>query len=205
MGDQLVPGPDGVYRCPWANGASDYARYHDEEWGTTLRGEWALFERLSLEVFQAGLAWLTILRKRSAFRHAFAGFAPERVAAFGQEDVASLLADPSIVRNRAKIRATITNARAVLGMDTSLDDLLWSLAPPPRSGRRPRTQDEVPAMTPESRGMARELKGRGFVFVGPTICYSLMQATGMVDDHVQGCFRAGMGTEGQADAAGRFC
>ncbi len=189
MGPELV-GVDGVARCSWGNTAPDYAVYHDEEWGVPLRGEIALFERLSLEAFQSGLSWLTILRKREDFRRAFAGFDPERVAAFDAEDVDRLLADASIVRNRAKILATITNARAVVELDAPLDELLWSFAPEPGRRPRPRTMADVPARTPESQAMATALKKRGFVFVGPTTCYALMQATGMVDDHVQGCFRA---------------
>ncbi|WP_298176179.1 DNA-3-methyladenine glycosylase I [Saccharomonospora sp.] len=190
MNPELL-GPDGVFRCAWGNTAPDYVAYHDEEWGVPLRGEAALFERLSLEVFQSGLSWLTILRKRDDFRRAFAGFDPERVAAFDTNDVALLLADASIVRNRAKILATITNARAVAELDVPLDDLLWSFAPEPGVRRRPRTMADVPATTPESKALATALKKRGFVFVGPTTCYAMMQATGMVDDHVQGCFRAG--------------
>ncbi|PRX44260.1 DNA-3-methyladenine glycosylase I [Prauserella shujinwangii] len=183
-------GEDGVARCSWGNTAPDYAEYHDTEWGFPLRGEAALFERLSLEAFQSGLSWLTILRKREAFRRAFAGFSPERVARFGDDDVARLLADAAIVRNRAKVLATINNARAIADLDVPLDELLWSFAPPAEGRRRPRTMAEVPAVTAESKAMAKELKRRGFVFVGPTTCYALMQATGMVDDHVAGCFRA---------------
>ncbi|HEV2781911.1 MAG TPA: DNA-3-methyladenine glycosylase I [Actinophytocola sp.] len=177
-------------RCAWANSTPDYVTYHDEEWGVPLHGDTALFERLSLEAFQSGLSWITILRKREGFRRAFAGFDPARVAAFGPGDVARLMADASIVRNRAKIDAAIRNARAVLDLDVPLDELLWSFAPDPGGRPRPRTLDEVPAVTPESTAMAKELKRRGFVFVGPTTCYAMMQATGMVDDHVVGCWRA---------------
>jgi DNA-3-methyladenine glycosylase I len=183
-------GADGVARCAWGNSAPDYAVYHDEEWGVPLRDDVALFERLSLEAFQSGLSWLTILRKREGFRRAFAGFVPERVAAFDDADVARLLADAAIVRNRAKILATIANARAVAELDVSLGELLWSFAPEPGTRPRPATMADVPATTPESVAMAKALKKRGFVFVGPTTCYALMQATGMVDDHVRGCFRA---------------
>jgi DNA-3-methyladenine glycosylase I len=182
-------GEDGVARCPWGNSAPDYAVYHDTEWGVPLHGEDELYERLSLEAFQSGLSWLTILRKREGFRRAFAGFVPKKVAAFGEDDVARLLADTSIVRNRAKILAAITNARAIAALDRPLDELLWSFAPAgPRA--RPATLSDVPAITVESKAMARELKKRAFAFVGPTTCYALMQATGMVDDHLQGCFRA---------------
>ncbi|OQO90236.1 3-methyladenine DNA glycosylase [Saccharomonospora piscinae] len=189
MSPELL-GPDGVARCAWGNTAPDYATYHDEEWGVPLRGETALFERLTLEAFQSGLSWLTILRKREHFRRAFAGFDPARIAEFGDADVARLLADATIVRNRAKILATIRNARAATALDRPLDELLWSFAPPPDSRTRPRTMADVPATTPESTAMARTLKRQGFAFVGPTTCHALMQATGMVDDHVRGCFRA---------------
>ncbi|MGW5055060.1 DNA-3-methyladenine glycosylase I [Actinokineospora sp. NPDC004072] len=176
-------------RCGWAT-TPDYVEYHDTEWGTPLRGVREMFERVSLEAFQSGLSWITILRKRPAFRAAFAGFDPAAVAAFGDADVARLMADPGIVRNRAKIDATIRNARAVLALDVPLDELLWSFAP---TGARPRPAAlaDVPAVTPESAAMAKELKRRGFAFVGPTTCYALMQATGIVDDHVATCWRAG--------------
>ncbi|MFJ8818466.1 DNA-3-methyladenine glycosylase I [Amycolatopsis thermoflava] len=182
-------GTDGVSRCPWGNSAPDYAEYHDTEWGVPLRGQDALYERLCLEAFQSGLSWITILRKREGFRNAFAGFVPEKVAEFGDDDVERLMADTSIVRNRAKILAAITNARAITTLDQPLDDLLWSFAP---TGERPRprTMADVPAITPESTAMAKALKKRGFAFVGPTTCYALMQATGMVDDHLVTCFRA---------------
>ncbi|RBY94392.1 DNA-3-methyladenine glycosylase I [Blastococcus sp. TBT05-19] len=176
-------------RCGWATSAPEYVRYHDEEWGTPLRGDDALFERLTLEAFQSGLSWITILRKRPAFRSAFAGFSIDAVAEFGAEDEERLMADAGIVRNGAKIRAAIGNARAAQLLPEGLSELLWSFAPP---GPRPRaaTLADVPATSPESVAMARELKRRGFVFVGPTTAYALMQATGMVDDHVAGCFRA---------------
>lgn len=183
-----LTGPDGVARCSWGNSAPDYAEYHDAEWGVPLRGQTALFERLSLEAFQSGLSWLTILRKREAFRNAFAGFDARSVAAFADDDVARLLADARIVRNRAKIHATIGNARAIAELETPLDELLWSFAPERRG--RPATMADVPAVTPESTAMAKALKKRGFTFVGPTTCYAMMQATGMVDDHVEGCHRA---------------
>jgi DNA-3-methyladenine glycosylase I len=176
-------------RCAWANSTPEYVVYHDEEWGTPLRGDDALFERLSLEAFQSGLSWITILRKRPAFRTAFAGFAIDAVAAFTDEDEARLLQDAAIVRNRAKITAAVRNARAAQELPEGLSALLWSFAPgSPRP--RPATLADVPATSPESVAMARELKRRGFVFVGPTTAYALMQATGMVDDHVTDCFRA---------------
>ena len=179
-----------LQRCGWAGSAPEYVAYHDDEWGRPLHGVTALFERLSLEAFQSGLSWLVILRKRPAFRTAFAGFDPAAVAAFGPEDVARLLADAGIVRNRAKIDATVHNARQVLELDVPLDDLLWSFAPDPATRGRPATLAEVPATSPESTAMAKELKRRGLRFVGPTTAYALMQAAGLVDDHVQDCWRA---------------
>jgi DNA-3-methyladenine glycosylase I len=182
----VVVGPDGVARCSWGAGTPDYLPYHDEEWGKSLHGETALFERVSLEAFQSGLSWITILRKRPAFRAAFAGFDPARVAVFDDADFERLMADAGIVRNRAKVLATIANARAVLALDGSLDELLWSFAPnPPR--RAPRRPGDVPAVTEGSTAMAKELKRRGFRFVGPTTAYALMQATGMVNDHFADC------------------
>ncbi len=185
--------PDGAGRCDWALSAPDYVAYHDDEWGYPLHGEQALFERMTLEGFQSGLSWLIILRKRPGFREAFAGFDPEKVARFGDDDVARLLADPGIVRNRQKIEATVHNAGRVLELDTPLDELLWSFAPDPDTRTRPATLDDVPATTPESTAMAKELKRRGMRFVGPTTCYALMQAAGLVDDHVRYCWRAGPG------------
>ena len=180
-------------RCDWANSAPEYVTYHDDEWGTPLRGDDALFERLCLEAFQSGLSWITILRKRENFRAAFAGFEIERVAAFGDADRERLLADAGIVRNRAKIDATIANARAAAALDVDLSELLWSFAPEPRP--RPRTPADVPASTPESKAMAKELKRCGFRFVGPTTAYALMQACGLVDDHIDGCLvRAARGS-----------
>jgi DNA-3-methyladenine glycosylase I len=185
--DGLLVGVDGRARCAWAGAAPEYVEYHDAEWGRELRGDVALFERLSLEAFQSGLAWITILRKREAFRAAFAGFDPAVVARFGEDDVRRLLSDASIVRNRAKVEATIANARAVLDLDEPFGDLLWSFAPEP--GRpAPGSSAEVPANTAESRAMAKELKRRGLRFVGPTTAYALMQATGMVDDHLAACW-----------------
>jgi DNA-3-methyladenine glycosylase I len=182
-------GVDGIQRCGWGESAPDYVTYHDTEWGVPLHGDDALFERLCLEAFQSGLSWLTILRKRPAFRAAFAGFSIDAVAGFGDADVQRLLGDAGIVRNRAKIDAAIPNARAAQQVDQGLDALLWSFAPTgPRA--RPATLDDVPATSTESTAMARELKRRGFAFVGPTTAYALMQATGMVDDHIAGCFRA---------------
>lgn len=181
---------DGRVRCGWAVPGSDgstlYLDYHDTEWGQPLRGSAALFERVSLEAFQSGLSWLTILRKRDNFRQAFDGFDPEKVARYTDADIARLMADAGIVRNRAKIEATIANARAVNDLEVDFGELLWSFAPPPRP--RPADMSQVPAVTPESTAMAKELKRRGFRFVGPTTAYALMQATGMVDDHIAACW-----------------
>ena len=181
--------PDGLVRCSWAGSAPEYVAYHDDEWGRPLHGVAPLFERLSLEGFQSGLSWLVILRKRPAFRAAFDGFDPAAVAAFGPGDVERLLADAGIVRNRAKIEATVHNAGRVLELDPPLDTLLWSFAPARHV--RPATVADVPATSPESAAMAKELKRRGLRFVGPTTCYALMQAAGLVDDHVATCWRAG--------------
>jgi DNA-3-methyladenine glycosylase I len=186
MDDQgVMIGADGLARCSWAGSDPLYLRYHDEEWGRQLRGEDALFERISLEAFQSGLAWITILRKREGFRAAFAGFEIAKVAEFGEQDVARLLADEGIVRNRAKINAAVTNARAALALDGGLTDLIWSHAPSKRT--RPRSTAEIPATTPESAALAKALKKAGFAFVGPTTSYALMQACGLVNDHVVAC------------------
>jgi DNA-3-methyladenine glycosylase I len=184
---------DGRIRCGWAGlrsgpHAEMYRSYHDQEWGRPLRDGVALFERMSLEAFQSGLSWLIILRKRDNFRRAFRGFDVKKVARFTDADVQRLLADDGIVRNRAKIEATIANARAAvdLGSPDDLSKLLWSFAPPPRP--RPADGSEIPSATSESKAMARELKRLGFRFVGPTTAYALMQATGMVDDHIRDCW-----------------
>lgn len=177
---------DGRTRCPWAAaGPQLLTDYHDREWGSPVHGRTELFERISLEAFQSGLSWLVILRKRAAFRRAFAGFDIDTVATYTGADVDRLMADPGIVRNRAKIEATIANARVVADLDIDLPALLWSFAPPPRP--RPASAADVPSQTPESVALARELRRRGFRFVGPTTAYALMQATGMVDDHLRDC------------------
>ncbi len=186
--DQAVDDQDRV-RCSWATSAPEYLAYHDQEWGTPLYGDDALFERMSLEAFQSGLSWITILRKREAFRAAFAHFDIGIVAEFDDGDVARLMADAGIVRNRQKIDAVLANARTARETDGGLGRLLWSFAPPTRP--RPVDNSHVPAVTAESTAMARELKKRGFRFIGPTTAYALMQATGMVDDHVVACWRAG--------------
>ena len=186
MIDGLAVGPDGIARCWWGASSEEYAAYHDREWGVPVRDDRSLYEKLCLEAFQSGLSWITILRKREGFRAAFANFEIERVAAFRDDDVARLMGDAGIVRNRAKIEAAIVNARAALEVD--LTELLWSFAPEPRP--RPRTRADVAAVTPESKAMAKELKKRGFKFVGPTTAYALMQACGLVDDHIAGCAAA---------------
>jgi DNA-3-methyladenine glycosylase I len=185
----LVVGADGLARCAWAGSAPEYLSYHDQEWGRPVHGERALYERITLEAFQSGLSWLTILRKREGFRAAFDGFEPDAVAGYGPSDVARLLADVRIVRNRAKVEAAVANARAVLALrdalDGGLDALVWSFAPAPRA-RRP-SAGEVPATTPESVALSKALKRNGFMFVGPTTAYAAMQACGLVDDHLTGC------------------
>jgi DNA-3-methyladenine glycosylase I len=188
-------GQDGRTRCSWADFSGErwdaddsvlYRNYHDTEWGRPLRGSRELFERMTLEAFQSGLSWLIILRKRDDFRRAFKAFDVATVARFGERDVARLMADVGIVRNRAKIDATIANARAVADLDVDLAELLWTFAPEPQP--RPSDMSKVPALSPESTAMAKELKRRGFKFVGPTTAYALMQATGMVDDHIASCW-----------------
>ena len=182
-----MTGIDDRPRCPWATSTADYVAYHDQEWGRPVHGDQPLFERITLEAFQSGLSWLTILRRREGFRRAFAQFQPHVVAAYDEGDVRRLLEDTGIIRNRAKVEATIANARAVLELDGSLDALLWSFAPDP-ARPAPRTLGDVPATTPESVAMAKALRQRGFRFVGPTTAYALMQATGMVNDHLESCF-----------------
>lgn len=183
----LVKGDDGNRRCRWGAGTDEYVTYHDTEWGVPLRGDDALFERVSLEAFQSGLSWLTILRKRPAFRAAFDSFHIETVAGYCEKDIDRLLHDAGIVRNRQKIEAAITNARVALEVPGGLSDLLWSFAPKARTA--PTSFAEVPAVTDESTAMAKALRKAGFKFVGPTTAYALMQATGMVNDHLKGCWR----------------
>jgi DNA-3-methyladenine glycosylase I len=182
-----APGPDGHLRCPWALSAPEYISYHDDEWGRSVADDNAMFERLTLEGFQSGLSWLVILRKRPAFRTAFDGFRIERVAAFTHRDVERLLADAGIVRNRAKIEATIANARAAADLEDGLCAYVSSFAPaePPPA---PQTTADVRATSPESVAMSKDLKRNGFRFVGPTTAYALMQATGLVDDHLAKCW-----------------
>ena len=188
----LIVGADGLARCSWCGTDPLYVEYHDTEWGVPVRGDLEMFERLTLEAFQSGLSWITILKRREGFRAAFAGFNPHVVAGFGPDDRERLMNDTGIIRNNAKIDAAIHNAAIVAEMmDTepgALDELIWSHAP--ASHRRPRTMADIAAVTPESTALAKALKKRGFRFVGPTTAYAHMQAVGVVDDHVAGCHRA---------------
>ncbi|MFI0984363.1 DNA-3-methyladenine glycosylase I [Streptomyces exfoliatus] len=189
---EAVPGPDGRLRCPWGLSAEDYVAYHDEEWGRPVHGDDALFERLCLEAFQSGLSWITILRRREGFRRAFDGFAIASVAKFGDADRERLLVDEGIIRNRAKIDATLANAKLLATWSPGeLDSLIWSYAPDPARRPVPRTVAEVPAVTDESTALSKALKKRGLRFIGPTTAYALMQACGLVDDHVAGCVARG--------------
>jgi DNA-3-methyladenine glycosylase I len=192
MADEAMPGPDGQRRCPWALRTLEYTAYHDKEWGRPVRNDAALYERLTLEGFQSGLSWLTILRKRDGFRRAFASFDPDIVARYGDALIAELLNDASIVRNRSKIQAAVTNARALMALrrdegDGALERLMWSFAPG-QERPAPRTLADIPATTPESTALAKALKKRGFVFVGPTTVYATMQAAGLVNDHLADCY-----------------
>jgi DNA-3-methyladenine glycosylase I len=182
-----TPGADGVLRCPWGNSTEDYAVYHDTEWGRPVHGDDALFERVCLEAFQSGLSWLTILRRREGFRAAFHRFSIPDVARFTEDDVERLLTDTRIIRNRAKIEAAVNNARAALELPEGLDKLVWSHAPDPADRPAPRVLADVPALTPESTALAKTLKRHGFRFVGPTTAYALMQACGLVNDHLTNC------------------
>ncbi len=182
----VLAGPDGGLRCPWGLATEDYIAYHDTEWGRPVHGDDALNERLCLEAFQSGLSWLTILRRREGFRAAFAGFEIAKVAEFGAPDVERLLADEGIIRNRAKIEATLANAKTLAGWgEGELDTLIWSHAPAP--GRAPKSTTGIPAVTPESTALAKALKKAGIRFVGPTTAYALMQACGLVNDHLARC------------------
>ncbi|MEU1487620.1 DNA-3-methyladenine glycosylase I [Streptomyces sp. NPDC005752] len=184
--------PDGRLRCPWGLSTDDYLAYHDTEWGRPLHGDDALFERLCLEAFQSGLSWLTILRRREGFRSAFAGFKISAVAEFTDTDRERLLTDTGIIRNRAKIDATLANAKVLAGWgEGELDALIWSYAPDPATRPAPRTLGDVPAVTPESTALAKDLKKRSIRFIGPTTAYALMQACGLVDDHLADCVARG--------------
>jgi DNA-3-methyladenine glycosylase I len=191
-------GPDGLLRCPWSLSSPEYLPYHDEEWGWPVRDDIGMFERLCLEAFQSGLSWLTILRKRENFRRAFGGFDIEVVAGFGPDDIARLLADPGIVRNRAKIEAAIANAQAALRLPAGLAKLVWQYADDERAA--PVTLADVPATTPQSKALAKDLRGRGFRFTGPVTAYATMQACGIVNDHLVGC----VSRDGAEDARHRM-
>ncbi len=192
VGSAAVIGEDGVARCPWGAGDPVNRSYHDTEWGMRVSGESAHLERLTLEAFQSGLSWLTILNKRDHFRAAFAGFDADTIAAYDDADVERLMGDAGIVRNRRKVDAAITNARATLALrqEGGLEALLWSFRPEP--GPAPRTTDEVPTSTPASLALSKALKKAGFAHVGPTTMHALMQAIGLVDDHLEGCHRRGL-------------
>jgi DNA-3-methyladenine glycosylase I len=183
----LARGDDGLRRCWWGGSTPDYVAYHDEEWGRPVTDGRGIYERLVLEGFQSGLSWLTILRKRDNFRAAFANFEVERVARFGKRDVNRLLGDAGIVRHRGKIEAAIANAKAAAALDVPLAELVWSYAPQGRR-RAPRALGDLPALTPESTALSKDLKRRGFRFVGPTTAYAAMQACGIVNDHLAGCW-----------------
>jgi DNA-3-methyladenine glycosylase I len=189
----VVLGDDGRSRCRWAASDPEYLRYHDEEWGTPLHGDRPLFEKMCLEGFQAGLSWITILRKRPEFRKVFHAFEPERVAAMGEDEIDAAMQNVGIIRNRAKVLSTIKNARLTIELTRNapgaLDALMWSFAPPPRESRLS-SFAQVPAVTDESIAMSKTLRKLGFGFVGPTTMYALMQSSGMVDDHLDGCWRA---------------
>ncbi|MEU6883171.1 DNA-3-methyladenine glycosylase I [Streptomyces sp. NPDC046712] len=192
MTGEAIPGPDGRLRCPWGLSTEDYVAYHDEEWGRPVHGDDALFERLCLEAFQSGLSWITILRRREGFRRAFADFKIASVAEFGEADRERLLVDEGIIRNRAKIDATMANAKTLAEWSPGeLDTLIWSYAPDPATRPAPLTVADVPAVTEESTALSKALKKRGLRFIGPTTAYALMQACGLVDDHVQGCVARG--------------
>ncbi|TGB05884.1 DNA-3-methyladenine glycosylase I [Streptomyces sp. MZ04] len=183
-----MAGPDGRLRCPWGLSTEDYVAYHDEEWGRPVHGDDALYERLCLEAFQSGLSWITILRRREGFRAAFAGFKIAEVARFTDADRERLLADPGIIRNRAKVDATLANAGVLVDWaEGELDELIWSHAPDPASREVPGRLADVPAITPESTALSKALKKRGIRFVGPTTAYALMQACGLVNDHLEDC------------------
>jgi DNA-3-methyladenine glycosylase I len=197
----VIDGPDGVVRCSWALAAPELLSYHDGEWGRPELTDGGLFEHISLESFQCGLSWLTILRRREGFRSAFAGFSIPEVAAMGADDVERLLADERIIRNRQKIVATISNARAALEVIDelgSLARLFWPFAPP--AARAPRSYSDMATRTPESEALARELKRRGFTFFGPTTAYAMMQACGMVNGHLEACHARELAEAGREKA-----
>jgi DNA-3-methyladenine glycosylase I len=181
---------DAIIRCEWAGSDPLYIAYHDTEWGVPVHDDLELFDRLMLEGFQAGLSWITILRKREAFHRAFDGWDPEKIAAYGEDDIARLMADPGIIRNRLKVNGAVRNARAYLAMrdaGESFSEFLWSFVGGEPIVNHPQALGDIPAFTPEATAMSKALKKRGFTFVGPTICYAFMQSAGLVDDHIVGC------------------
>jgi DNA-3-methyladenine glycosylase I len=187
---EAVRGEDGRRRCPWSGGTPEYQAYHDDEWGRPVVDDMRLYEKLCLEGFQSGLSWLTILRKREGFRRAFAGFEPEKVAAFEDEDIARLLSDAGIVRHRGKIEATIANARATLAVQAdrgSLAALVWEYEPARRGRAMPVLLGDLPTQTPESSALSKALRSYGFRFIGPTTAYAAMESLGLVNDHLKGC------------------
>ncbi len=209
MSEDLTIGDDGAARCPWGDAPDVYRAYHDAEWGRPLHGERALYELLTLETFQSGLSWLTILRKRPAFVAAFDGFDPDAVAAYGDADVTRLLADAGIVRNRQKIAAAVANARAVVALreEGGFDAFVWSFADAARDERpapdwRPAALGDLPSSTPTSKAMAKAMRARGFSFVGPTVAYAFLESAGVVDDHLEGCVCATAERPAAASVAG---
>jgi DNA-3-methyladenine glycosylase I len=200
-----VVGDDGLARCPWGDAPADYRAYHDSEWGRAVHGDSAIFERLSLEAYQAGLSWLTILRRRDAFREAYADFDIEVVAGFGDSDIERLATDPRLIRHRGKVEAVVSNARLLSQWQGEygegiLDALVWSCATPDRV---PRTLSEVPVQTDESRRLAQTLRRRGWRFIGPTSAYAALQAMGVVDDHLADCHVRGGVTRSSAESSDR--
>jgi DNA-3-methyladenine glycosylase I len=205
LSEDLILGPDGRKRCSWAASTPELGEYHDGEWGLPVVDDDGLFERICLEAFQCGLSWLTILRKRDAFRRSFAAFEIENVARFDEADVTRLLAEPGIVRNRAKIVASIENARRaqdVIAELGSLAALIWPYAPPPV--KAPHSCAEIATVTPESRALAQELKRRGFRFLGPTTVCALMQACGLINAHLAGCHAREQVDHARADVRSRL-
>lgn len=191
-----VVGDDGLPRCPWGDAPADYRAYHDDEWGRAVRGDSAIFERLSLEAYQAGLSWLTILRRREAFREGFADFDVAVVAGYGDADIERLATDPRLIRHRGKVEAVVSNARLLAQWQAEegpgmLDALVWSCA---SSREPPRTLADVPVETEESRRLAQRLRARGWRFIGPTSAYAALQAMGVVNDHLEGCHARGSAT-----------
>ena len=190
----LIRGEDGLSRCGWCGTDPEYQRYHDEEWGRPVRDDYALFEKLCLEGFQAGLSWITILKKRDRFREVFHSFDPEKIAGMTNEDISRLMLDAGIIRNKLKIEATISNAQAWLKImesgNNSFANFIWATVDGTTKINQPKTKTEVPSKTKEAEILSKRLKKAGFRFVGPTICYAFMQSMGLVNDHIKGCWKA---------------